>query len=284
LLTDTNISKLLGKEIVIDPFDEDGLTSIGYDLSVGEFVYSLSRGLLTPNKRGLYKIWPGESILVLTKEFLWVSDQIGGTFHSKVSMVSQGYSHISTTLDPLWSGPLLIATSNRSSHNLTLSKGQKFVTIVFYRTVSRATRPHKKPPARSDILIHLLTNPADAASKEFFRNQRQLAEKVSQTLKSVEAQTIFKEKVKAASEASFNKVLHAMKLQWRSKGLYYLYIILHLIFLLLFILLPVYFDSFIKITFPNVFSNVSVDSEFFAATFGAIVVVLLSLINLLRKN
>ena len=284
MLTDTDIVKLLGKEIVIDPFDDNGLTSIGYDLSVGEFVYSLSRGLLTPNDAGQYTIKPGESILVLTKEFLWVSGQLGGTFHSKVSMVSQGYSHISTTLDPHWSGPLLIATSNRSTRKLSLQAGQKFVTIVFYRTPSPATRPHQKPPARRDILFQLLSNPVDKTNKEFLDNQQQLIEKVEQTLQDIESQTKFNEMVTSAGEASFNKVLLAMRQQVKSKGLYYLYIILHLILLILFILLPIYFDSFIKASFPGVFSNVSVDSQFFAATLGAIVVVLLSLINILRKD
>lgn len=284
MLTDTDIVKLLGKEIVIDPFDDAGLTSIGYDLSVGEFVYSLSRGLLTASEAGEYLINSGESILVLTREFLWVSDQLAGTFHSKVSMVSQGYSHISTTLDPQWSGPLLIATSNRSTRKLTLTTGQKFVTVVFYRTTSPATRPHQKPPARRDILFQLLSNPVDKTNKEFLENQQLLIEKVKQTLQDIEAQTKFNEMVSSAGEAGFNKVILAMRQQVRSKGLYYLYTVFHLILLILFILLPVYFDSFIKTLLPNIFSNVLVDSEFFAGTLGAIVVILLSLINLLRKD
>ena len=162
LLTDTDIRHLLNREIIIDPFTEDNLTPVGYDLSVGDFVYSLHRGLLEVDpKTKKYEIAPGDVVLILSKEFVWVSGRIAGTFHSKVSMVSRGFSHIGTTLDPEWKGNLLISIANLSKECLELEPGQKYVTLVFYNTRHRATKPHTRPPARSDILMQLLgrTNP-----------------------------------------------------------------------------------------------------------------------------
>lgn len=46
VLTDVDIKKYLGKDIVIEPFNSDSLTPVGYDFTVGDFVYSLEHGLL----------------------------------------------------------------------------------------------------------------------------------------------------------------------------------------------------------------------------------------------
>ncbi|MFB0515598.1 MAG: deoxycytidine triphosphate deaminase, partial [Candidatus Neomarinimicrobiota bacterium] len=112
LLTDVDIQKALGKDIVIEPFSKDSLTPVGYDFTVGNYVLSLEQGLLNPNHQGFYELPPKSTVQILTKESLWVSGRIGGTFHSKVSLVSKGLSHISTTLDPGWYGPLLITIRN----------------------------------------------------------------------------------------------------------------------------------------------------------------------------
>jgi hypothetical protein len=48
VFSDVDIRKALGKDIVIEPFTESSLTPIGYDFTVGEYVYSLEHGLLEP--------------------------------------------------------------------------------------------------------------------------------------------------------------------------------------------------------------------------------------------
>lgn len=280
LLTDTDIIKLLGKEIVIEPFSDDCLTPVGYDLRVGDFVYSLSRGLLSPDTDGKYTIKSGESILILTQEFVWVSDHIGGTFHSKVSMVSKGFSHIGTTLDPRWSGPLLIATSNRGNKDLTLSVGQSFVTLLFYRTKSRATRPHQKPPARRDILLDLLSRDiVFDTEKDLNNNQRALIEKVSQTLHGLDAQSKFSKTVEDAGKTGIAKVTEATKSQLRSRSLYYFGTIWRFLLLIVVTTSPIIFEKWLKPSFPSVFGGVSVDTTFFVAVLGAVVTVTLNLFN-----
>jgi deoxycytidine triphosphate deaminase len=132
ILSDSDIKNLLDKEIVIQPFDENSLTPIGYDLRVGEFVFSLDRGLLR-HSNGLYFIPPKNTVQILTMESLWVSNKIAGTFHSMVSIASKGLSHISTTLDPGWYGPLLITLRNNTNSKIALEVGSSFVTLIFYR-------------------------------------------------------------------------------------------------------------------------------------------------------
>jgi deoxycytidine triphosphate deaminase len=94
--SDKDIKKALNKDIVIEPFDPACLTPIGYDFRIGDYVFSLEHGLLEI-ANGCYELPPKSTIQVLTKEALWVSSRVAGTFHSKVSLVSRGLSHISTT-------------------------------------------------------------------------------------------------------------------------------------------------------------------------------------------
>ena len=107
------IKRKLGKEIFIYPFQISRLKGVGYNLAVGDYAWSLiSKRPMVTDGEGVEKgFWvePNETALVLTKEVVAVSKRIGGTFHSKVDRVSEGFSSISTTLDPGWIGPLLIA-------------------------------------------------------------------------------------------------------------------------------------------------------------------------------
>ena len=63
---------------------------------------------------------PRDTVLVLSKEYLQLSANISGNVFSRVSTVSAGLGHISTTIDPLWKGALLIAISNPSSERIKL--------------------------------------------------------------------------------------------------------------------------------------------------------------------
>jgi deoxycytidine triphosphate deaminase len=169
LLTDKDITKLRERDIVIEPYLEDGLTPAGYDFHVGSFVYSLESGLLEP-KDGCYELQPENTILILTKESLWVSKRLGGSFHSKVSLVSQGLSSISTTLDPNWFGPLLIAIRNNNKIVFPMKEGQAFVTLQLFKVSTPTTTKPGKPSHRLDIIKSLLTKQLPKAAEEQFEN------------------------------------------------------------------------------------------------------------------
>jgi deoxycytidine triphosphate deaminase len=157
MLSDRDIESFLNKEIVIHPYTERNLTPVGYNLNPGNFVYSInSKSLIkiTHNSKGkpIYKILKHDTVLILTQEAVWVSKKIGGTFHSKVGVVSLGFGHISTTLDPGWAGPLLIALNNPTEQDLELPADKSFVTLIFYKVRTVASRNHDNDPSRSDLL------------------------------------------------------------------------------------------------------------------------------------
>lgn len=168
LLSDNDILESIdNSELVICPFHEKNLTPLGYNLSFTKFIFSTKNKLLynikTDKKTNeIYCIVePNDTLLILTQEAVWVSKKLAGTFHSKVGIVSKGFGHISTTLDPNWEGPLLISLNNPTKQKIKLVIGKDkkdgieyktFVTLIFYRMISKAKGNQDNLPCRVEIL------------------------------------------------------------------------------------------------------------------------------------
>ena len=179
LLTDTDIEKIIAKEaagapdnaLVICPFSPDSLTPVGYDLRVGVTVATsneIGRKKLVDGES--FTIAPGATALISTLEVLRMplDHSISGLIESKVTKVSKGLSHISTTVDSDWEGNLLIAVHNHSSGKFTLSYGETFCTIVFMKNISPSSKPCEKQPGRLDILLDKFDEDAHRARRKRF--------------------------------------------------------------------------------------------------------------------
>ncbi len=265
-LTDVDIRKALGRDIVIEPFSEDSLTPIGYDFSVGDFVFSLESGLLKSTDN-FYILPPKNTVQILTKESLWVSSRIAGTFHSKVSLVSKGLSHISTTLDPGWFGPLLITLRNNTENNISIKVGAPFVTLILSKVLTPTKSPHFKPEFRKDILLSQMQN-----------QTQEYIEKISSVLGNPKILAEFKEKVEKANKPMSSKVLASARAKgWRElfNGCVKFFIYVILIGLLS---LNIYWS---KINY--LFNNIDYDSKVFAVQLTAIISLVSILLNLKKK-
>lgn len=75
---------------------------------------------------------PMSTTLIETEEVLAVNKYIGGTYHSKVGLVSMGLGHIGTMVGPSFSGESLLAFHNISEQLIILKPGDSFVSVVFY--------------------------------------------------------------------------------------------------------------------------------------------------------
>ncbi len=171
MFSDQDIKNNLGKNIVIHPFREEDLTPVGYNLRPSDFVFSVIKKELIKANDGIYEIPPNDTVLILTEETVWVSGRVAGTFHSKVGLVSKGFGHISTTLDPNWKGPLLIALNNPTSTSLQLPADKSFVTLIFYEVKTPASKMHDNDPGRNDILktisVKMLGEEVDKNKRDF---------------------------------------------------------------------------------------------------------------------
>lgn len=265
--SDLDIRKALNKDIVIEPFFEDGLTPIGYDFMVGDYVFSLEKGIIEP-ENGVYLLPPQSTIQILTKESLWVSGRIAGTFHSKVSMVSKGISHISTTLDPNWYGPLLITIRNNMDSSIELNADQQFVTLIFAEVKTPTATRHKKPEFRKDILLQQLDQQEESYIK-----------KIALVLNDSEALETFKQRVKKANEPMFLKILFSERKIFAIKCIKLAYNVSFYITLLALISLQTYWD-YIKIYFHNI----KYDSQVFTVQITALISILALKVSLNKRD
>lgn len=152
VLGNKKIKKRLGKDIFIYPFKESNLKGSSYNLTASKVAYLQSDKKIAVNGKDEIVVPPGETVLIQTVESIYSRKNICGTYHSKVSLVSEGFSHIGTTLDPGYMGTSLIAITNTTKDTKKIKCGDSIVTLMFYK-VSGCDKEEKDNPACRDDLI-----------------------------------------------------------------------------------------------------------------------------------
>ncbi len=196
-LTGTNIRNMrteLDSNFMIAPYQKENATGCGYNLTATEFIYSITkRRLLTihKSKQGdtYVKIYPNDTVLILTREYIKLSGNMAGAFYSRVQMVSSGFGHISTTLDPGWRGMLLFSINNPTKRKLRLNisrstdrgvvfKGIATMVLTPVRIEDEETKgvdPSLDNPAmRLDVLKKLVSEPKRFWADRQYQNLKKL--------------------------------------------------------------------------------------------------------------
>lgn len=154
VLSSKDLKKEMGTNIYIHPFKIENIKGNTINLTASEFAWSLSKDECICSDKRIIKIPPRDTALVYTKEALYVSNKIGGTYHSKVSMVSKGLGHIGTTLDPMYLGLSLIAIHNHTDKEVPLKVGSTFVSLMFHylKTPTDNKKRHDNTPGQIELL------------------------------------------------------------------------------------------------------------------------------------
>ena len=133
MLSYLDIKRELGQNIYIYPVFPSSIKANSIDLHVSKFGWSLKTKKSIRTSENHLTIPANDTALIYTKESIYVSHRIGGSFHSKVTLVSKGLGHIGTALDAQYVGNCLIAIHNHSTNPVKLTIGQEFVTLhLFY--------------------------------------------------------------------------------------------------------------------------------------------------------
>lgn len=174
MLSDVDIKTELGKGIILEPFEENCLTPVGYDMRVGAYGFSWkSRREIAIDKDGQIVIEPNDTVLIETYESVALSKQFGATIHSIVTIASaHGLAHVSTTIDPGWAGKLLVQVHNYRDSAVPIRFKQPFCTVCFYRMQSEARKDHGRPPDRGDIRTWLATVAEEAKVRKVYQSRR----------------------------------------------------------------------------------------------------------------
>lgn len=171
-------------ELVICPYEEKNLTPVGYNLSFSRFIISLRKKafvkIIHKNKEWYFTLKPFDSAIILTRESIWVSKYIGGTFHSKVSMVTKGLGHVSTTLDPGWYGQLLVPINNPTKEKIKIViardtdtgiKYETFMTMILFRAQEAALNVNSdNKSARIELLEQILKDSGKNRDAQYLWN------------------------------------------------------------------------------------------------------------------
>lgn len=139
--------------LFIEDFDNNSLTPVGYDLRVGEEGYSWKRKEIIKIKQdGKIPIDANDTVVIRTLESLSLSKKVSATIHSIVSkVIPKGLSDISTTIDPGWTGKLLISVHNNRDSSTELIYGERLCTVCFYRVGIESKKNRGTPENRDDI-------------------------------------------------------------------------------------------------------------------------------------
>lgn len=162
MLSKIDIDKELGKGINIYPFNEENIKENSINLSASKYAWSMKKGKCYVDDKGnIHKynknnsskeieilkgrssvkeingekyiiLLPMSTTLVETQEVIAIDNYIGGTYHSRVGIVSLGIGHNGTMFGPNFSGHSLIAIHNVSEYPLKVKVGDNIVSVVFH--------------------------------------------------------------------------------------------------------------------------------------------------------
>lgn len=174
LLSDVDIRRELvdGENIMIYPLKLENIKGSSINLTASKYAWRISDGETAVLDRKI-RIPAQETVCIYTEESLWVSRRIAGTYHSKVSQVSTGLGHISTTLDPQWLGLSLIAVNNPSKEPIDILIGSTFVTVMLNYVQTPATKgKNENASSRPDLSsrFNLTEEENEFLRKEMFRS------------------------------------------------------------------------------------------------------------------
>ncbi len=130
IYSDTKIKEIINKkDIVINPYKDENLTGIGYDLRVG-IIQPLSKISDFNEDDDYYYIPPYSYCIVISKEFVWLSHKLAATLHARGTLAAKGLYTNSTNIDPNFNGQLIMSVFNVSEKPIKIGKNEHYITMI----------------------------------------------------------------------------------------------------------------------------------------------------------
>lgn len=154
LLSKFDIERQIGKGISIVPFCSANIKENSINFTLSNMAWRIM-----PGKRNDYNnaqsackgdfiiLEPKSTTIVYTEEVIALNHKFGGTFHSKVGIVSKGVVFCSTMIGPSYCGHLLIALQNPTDFKIKLKVGETFISLVLHKMDTPIKKIHKNTNA-----------------------------------------------------------------------------------------------------------------------------------------
>ena len=132
MLSIEDILREIGKNIFICPFYPKNIRDNSIDLTASKFAWTTDGEYIYDDQTKKITVPPRKTACIVTNESIYVRNNIGGTYHSRVSLARDGFGHIGTMLDPKYCGQSFIVLHNISDHPISIKRDDRIVSLVFY--------------------------------------------------------------------------------------------------------------------------------------------------------
>jgi len=134
-----DLEKHRQKRFVIEPWDQDQLSPLGYDLRIGFVINPVTAEELYPkgadsSQMVEVRIKARESVVVVTLERIYLTGSVIGTVHARSGISAKGILVNSVTVDPLWNGRLILTFYNSSDSDVCIRSDKGMATLILHST------------------------------------------------------------------------------------------------------------------------------------------------------
>lgn len=154
MLSIEDFYKEIGKNIYIYPLKDLRILGNSVDLTASKFAWTADDGkYIFDEAKNEIIVPPHKTACILTQEVVYVTDKIGGTYHSRVSLAKRGFGHMGTMLDPEYIGQTLVILHNTTDKEQKIAYKERIISIVFYYLHTPIlTQSHNASPGHIDKL------------------------------------------------------------------------------------------------------------------------------------
>ena len=174
VLVDHQIAELVAKNNLIENFDPDCLTNIGYDLRAKEFH-------IDKEAKTSITLYPNDSVFVSAVETIKVPTNLLARVYLKNSRIRQGLLLDAPVYQPGHSTRVFFRVTNVSGDSVTLEADESYAMIIFEELAEVPDKPYKG--AFSDEFDYR----GLGDYKDVYRKQIKEIEKKTEDLKSLES-------------------------------------------------------------------------------------------------
>lgn len=151
MLSIEDFDKEIGKNIFIYPLKNIRILGNSVDLTASEFAWTTEGKYIYDEEKKVIKVPAHKTACILTREAIYVTSKIGGTYHSRVTLAKRGFGHMGTMLDPEYIGQSLIILHNTTDKKQIIQYGERIVSLVFYYLHTPIlTQSHNSSPGHRD--------------------------------------------------------------------------------------------------------------------------------------
>ncbi len=175
--------------LLIEPFDRKYLSPVGYDLRVGKQGFSWNKKrIINIELDGKIQIEANDTVVIQTLESISLSKKVAATVHSVVSkIITKGLSDISTTIDPGYTGKLLISVHNYRDSSTELRFQEYFCTVCFYKVEIKSKINLNRSIDRDELWEQLLEKAEDERKRiDQAKNQQEIQIKNANKIRKIQ--------------------------------------------------------------------------------------------------